>query len=363
MHLPSLLLGAVFAGTAAVGLPAAGPGGPYIDDAADALASTNVYVSSEVDGAAQLAGELSQEIGDASIGVAVFSPNAELEATAGAMVQALAERTDGRYDTIIVAVGDDVAAGSSALAKGEALRIANEAEQSNDSVDAALSQTVQQIVAATDSPATSGGVDGGVVTGIALTVALLLAAGIALVAVVVRRRRRRDEQTERGLPESVRLQVERLRSLAPEYAAVGGAGNPVATQTAQDITVLADNATELFARLDRRSAEDQAGIAAVEYDDKLRKLTAALDHDYLLDILQHPHLWDDPGERVGEVRGALEAVSAELLDNIKQVNARRGLHFQVSLDGLIGRRKELQDWDRAFDQASDDDTAPPAARG
>ena len=37
---------------------------------------------------------------------------------------------------------------------------------------------------------------------------------------------------------------------------------------------------------------------------------------------------------------------------------RRGLHFQVSLDGLIGSRKELQDWDRAFDTATGEGPGP-----
>ena len=117
--------------------------------------------------------------------------------------------------------------------------------------------------------------------------------------------------------------------------------------------------TQLFARLDRKGAEDQRDLAAVEYGDKLGKLTAALDRDYLLDILINPHLWDDPDDRVREVRDAVAAVSEELVENIKQVNARRGLHFQVSLDGLIGRRKELQDWDREFNRAAEDDNRAP----
>ena len=57
------------------------------------------------------------------------------------------------------------------------------------------------------------------------------------------------------------------------------------------------------------------------------------------------------------MRTALSSFSTELVENIKQVNARRGLHFQVSLDGLMGRRKELQDWDRAFERA-DGETGP-----
>ena len=128
---------------------------------------------------------------------------------------------------------------------------------------------------------------------------------------------------------------------------------------AQDIDDIADNVTELFARLDRQGrARTSTASPRSSTTTSSRKLTAALDRDYLLDILTHPHLWDDPDERVREVRGAVIAVSEELVENIKQVNARRGLHFQVSLDGLIGRRKELQDWDREFNRAAEDDNRP-----
>ena len=34
-----------------------------------------------------------------------------------------------------------------------------------------------------------------------------------------------------------------------------------------------------------------------------------------------------------------------------------GLHVPVSLDGLMGRRRELQEWHRAFERA-DGDTGP-----
>jgi hypothetical protein len=342
----------------AVALAAAGG---YIDDAVDALATTNVYVSSEVDGASALVTQLEQQIGDASIGVAVFSDNASLEASGPEIVAELATQTG--YDTIIVAVGDDLSAGSKVLETGEAMRIANQAEDPASSVDDALTQTVQEIVSATDVPSEpqAAGVDGGVIVGLALGVAVLVGAGIAIIRVA--RSRGARAGSDQGLPDGVSTQIETLRRLSGEYAAVGASGNQVAAQTGRDIAVLADNASELFARLDRRNADDQHSIAAVEYDDKLRKLTAALNRDYLLDILTHPHLWDDPDERVAEVLHGLDAVSAELLENIKQVNARRGLHFQVSLDGLIGGRKELQDWDREFNEAADDGQGPTPMPG
>jgi len=324
--------------------------GGFVDDAVEGLSSANVYVAPDAGAPAGLSEQLEAQIGDASIGVAVLSENALLEAEHLDIVDALLAET--AHDTIVVAVGGDVAAGSDVLPDDEVLRIANEADGSTDSVEDALTVTVQEIVAIEPAPAPETGVDGGLLVGLAVVVAALLALGIAGV-VAIRSRRR---SAVKGLPDGVRAQITTLRTLSGEYAAVGASGNQVAAQTGQEIAVLADNATELFARLDRRNVDDQHSIAVVEYDDKLRKLTAALNRDYLLDILTHPHLWDDPDDRVQEVLRGLHEVSAELLENIKQVNARRGLHFQVSLDGLIGGRKELQDWDRAFNDAADDGT-------
>ncbi len=190
-----------------------------------------------------------------------------------------------------------------------------------------------------------------------------LAAG-AGVLIGVRRSRRRNRPAagrHAPLPEPVRTHVQTLQALTAEYARAGAAGVAQAGEVAAQVGLIAQNTTELFERLDRKGEEGQRPIAAVEYGETLRKLTGALDRDYLLDILTHPDLWDDPVERVREVRTALSSFSTELVENIKQVNARRGLHFQVSLDGLMGRRKELQDWDRAFERADGDDR-PGAAR-
>lgn len=337
---------------------AAASAGGYVDDAAQALQGANVYVSSEVASSSELQALLEQEVGDASIGVAVFSDNAALEATNSEILQQLADQTS--YETIIIAVGDDLSAGSYVLDQGEALRIANEAENSADSLQGALVSTIDQVVAVSGSgPDLGGGFDAGPVIGVAVAVAVVVAGIGTLVAV---RRSRRRARAARGVPAEIRPRVTALRELTGAYAAVGAAGNPVALQTSQKIAALSTNVEELFVRLARGRDTSQTGIAAVEYGDKLRKLTAALEREYLLDILTHPNLWDDPTERVREVQSALDAVSHEVVENIKQVNARRALHFQVSLDGLMGGRKELQDWQRAFDAAGDDGGALPPPR-
>jgi len=331
----------------------------YVDDASEALQTSPVYVSAEVGGASALQDALTAQVGGDSIGIAVFSDNAALEASGPEIVTQLAETTG--YDTIIVAVGDDLSAGSRVLDAGEAMQIANQAEAGTDGIDAALAETVQGVQAADEPAPLVGGGDagaGGLGLGIVIGAAALVAVGGAVFGVIRARRRRDRAAADAKLPDPVRRHVATLRSLAAEYAQVGARGNAAAATTANDTMRIAENVEELFIRLDRAGG-GQRGIAAIEYDATLRKLTAALDRDYLLDILTHPHLWDDPDQRVAEVRDAVVAVSDELVQNIRQVNARRGLHFQVSLDGLIGGRKELQEWERAFERASGD--RPPAA--
>ncbi|MCC2031770.1 hypothetical protein [Microbacterium allomyrinae] len=328
----------------------------YVDDAVDALAQSSVYVSPELSGATALHDQLTAQVGDASIGVAVFSDNAALEASGPEILSEIAAAHPDTA-TIIVAVGDDLLAGSRVLATNEAMQIANAAEASGADVGDALTETIQGVIAATPADAPALGVDAGPFIGIALGVAALVAAGAVIFGVTRSRRRATRQAGAHPLPEPVRTHVRTLQALSAEYARAGGAGIAGAVEMAHDAGTIAANTTELFDRLDRKGEEGQRAAAAVEYGETLRKLTGALDRDYLLDILTHPDLWDDPEERVREVRTAVSAFSTELVENIKQVNARRGLHFQVSLDGLIGRRKELQEWDRAFERA-DGDTGP-----
>lgn len=337
----------------------AADGQGYVDDAVDGIGEDGVYVSPEVPDAAALEDQLQAQIGDESIGVAVFSDNASLEGSATDIVAELAA-AHPECETIIVAVGDDVAAGSHVLGPGEALRIANEAQSSSADVEGALTQTVAQVIAETPQDP-GGGMNAGDAVGVGvialITLGALAAATGILIGVRRSRRRNRPVAGRHALPEPVRTHVQTLQALTAEYARAGAAGVAQAGEVAAQVGLIAQNTTELFERLDRKGEEGQRPIAAVEYGETLRKLTGALDRDYLLDILTHPDLWDDPVERVREVRSALSSFSTELVENIKQVNARRGLHFQVSLDGLMGRRKELQDWDRAFERA-DGDTGP-----
>lgn len=326
------------------------PDNPWLADALDAIATQNVYVDPGAGGGAELADALSAVVpADGSIAVVVLPEAAGKDLPYDTYIL---ERltTTGAHETVIVAVGDDLQATSRVIDSDEALRIANENESSAPSTQDALVQTVQEISA--ESPTSPGGGDaavGGAAIPLLIVGAVLVAAVVTTVGMIARRRRRTPPVSTDPVPAGIRLRVNRLRELHTDYAAVPG--SPVATETAAGIDALASHVEQLFIRLDARAGEDQGVLAESEYTEKLARLVAALDRDYLLDLLQRPDLWDAPDERIGEVREALAAVTTQIVDNIKQVNARKGLMFQVSLDSLIGR-SELRDWERQFRQSS-----------
>ena len=323
------------------------------DAVASALQSSDLYIAPGVKGQDALTSALNGVIpGDGSIAVVVLPEGADLGSV---YALELLERIDNKASqkTVVLAIGDDLQATSTVIEPQEALFIANTNEAAADGdTQTALVETVQQIVEETPSSPGGSTAGGGAdwLLPVAIGGAVLLAAGGTAIGLLARRRRapKAVESTD-PVPAGIRLRVNRLRELRVDYANV--ANNPVAAETAAGIDVLASHVEQLFVRLDAKGGEDQSVLAEAEYSDKLARLVAALEPDYLLDLLTRPDLWDAPEERVGEVREALSAVTTQIVDNIKQVNARKGLLFQVSLDSLIGR-SELRDWERQFKENS-----------
>jgi hypothetical protein len=327
-------------------------GNPWLDDAIEAVQSSTVYVDQGVSGSAALRESLASQVpSDGSVVVVVLPEEAGKDLPySGYALEKLTNASS--QPTVIVAIGDDLMASSSVVDDALAIANGNDALASTN-LQQALVETVQEISDEIPAGGGPGGSTGGgdflmpaIIGGVVLIAAV--GTGIGLVA----RRRRRPAAKDASadpVPPGIRLRVTRLRELAPFYAGVPG--NPIAAETAANIEALASHVEQLFIRLDAKAGEDQSAIAEAEYSDKLARLVAALDRDYLLDLLTRPDLWDDPDERIGEVREALDAVTTQIVDNIKQVNARKGLLFQVSLDSLIGR-SELRDWERQFKKNS-----------
>ena len=329
----------------------AASGSGWIDDAIAGLDAGNVYVAPGVSGASGLTDALSGVVpADGSIAVVVLPKDAGLDSPYSTYIL---EKITGAADqqTVVLAIGNDLMA-DSAIDGQEAMRIANENETAaGGNTQTALVETVQQIVE--ETPTSPGGGAGGGADWLLPVViggAVLLAAGGTAIGLLTRRRRAPQAVAAVDpVPAGIRLRVNRLRELRADYANLPD--NPVAAETATRIDALASHVEQLFVRLDAKAGEDQSVLAEAEYSDKLARLVAALEPDYLLDLLTRPDLWDTPDERVGEVRDALTAVTTQIVDNIKQVNARKGLLFQVSLDSLIGR-SELRDWERQFKESA-----------
>lgn len=320
---------------------------PWLEDAVAGISGQNIYVDPDVSGGQALTDALAGVVpGDGSIAVVVLPGDAARDTPYNTYI--LEQLTAGAsQQTVIVAIGHDLQAASATI--DDALRIANENESSGGSLQDQLLETVTEISAETP---TSSGSDSGVagpVIPLVIGGVVLVAAAVTAAGLIARRRRRTPAVSIDPVPAGIRLRVNRLRELRADYAAVPG--SPVAAETAAGIDDLASHVEQLFIRLDAKAGEDQSVLAEAEYSDKLARLVAALDRDYLLDLLTRPDLWDAPDERIAEVREALSSVTTQIVDNIKQVNARKGLLFQVSLDSLIGR-SELRDWERQFKQSS-----------
>lgn len=133
------------------------------------------------------------------------------------------------------------------------------------------------------------------------------------------------------LPPPIRVHVTDLLVLRPFYFQAA-ATHASAGQIAEQIDLLAVNAVELFRRLKSKAGKSQQRRALAEYDENLGRLVDALGPDYGLDLIAKPQLWDDPNEHLANIHAALQAVESQLVDNIKQVNARKRLVFDAKVD-------------------------------
>ncbi|WP_292679887.1 TM2 domain-containing protein [Microbacterium sp. SCN 69-37] len=187
----------------------------------------------------------------------------------------------------------------------------------------------------------------------------ILAGGAAVTGLILwlRQRRKGKKPAKRKrqadpVPSRVQAQVDRLAGLRQLYVIHAASGNQSAVAIIAQIDSMSTNVYELFQRLSVKSDKSQRNLASIEYEDKLNKLAAALDREYLLDIIANPHLWDEPAQRIHAVEDAMAAVDGQLLRNIRDVNAHRGLVFEVALDGLMGPKGEMDSWQRDFDKAA-----------
>ncbi|MBP2435795.1 hypothetical protein [Microbacterium amylolyticum] len=176
----------------------------------------------------------------------------------------------------------------------------------------------------------------------------LLAGAIGVAVLWARHRGAPDEREPGGLPPALAEQLSRLQVLRGIYLA--RERFPAAARVARAIAELTENVTVLFRRLDAHGGD--IGRAEHEYAPALARLTAALDTDYLLDILAHPQLWDDRDRRIAEVEDVLAAVTEQAGEHVRTLTSTSAIRVEMGLDGL-GARAELRAWEREFRRRND----------
>lgn len=139
------------------------------------------------------------------------------------------------------------------------------------------------------------------------------------------------------LPPPIRAHMEELRALRQSYFQAT-ATNRSATTIVEQIDLLLVNVGELFQRLKSKVGKAERRRALAEYDENLGRLAAALGRDYGLDLIDNPRFWDDPDQRLANVQAALQLVDAQVVENIKQINARQRLVFDAGVDRVMDRR-------------------------
>ena len=307
----------------------------YLDEATQALQSSPVYVSPQVNSlSADQQASLVSEIGGNDIAIVVLPANASSEIEdIPSFLSELASRTG--YDTILVSVDGDFEAGSSDLPSGSASRIANDAEGGDLYVG--LSEFVAEVgntsQSTPDQPSAEEGADlsglfigGGAVIGITLVV--------TLGTLFVRRRftrpvRRQKEYT----PELLQGVMKDILELAD------GIDDRNVAQTIKETAV---HVNQLFARL-RKRVPDKIQQVTAQYEgvlETVRKVT-----DRFADIEQHPQYFKQSDTLLRDGRRAIEQYKTGVIQNIQEIEEGSLTDFRVDtkiLDAMV--KEETPDY-------------------
>lgn len=321
----SLCLAAMLASPAS---PSAAYAASYLDEAVQALQSENVYVSAqtrEVDKATEE--RLEQMAGDNDIAIVVLPQAAASEAAGGIsqFVSSVAARTD--HDTIVVAIGNDLEAGSRSLQPGLAGSIANRAEANNATVSDALLDFVTEVSEsppvgdAGDSSNVSDGVFG-TVTIVLIIVVVLAMIGAATVGFVARRRRA-DTSAQSHAPQSIQELLAEIRGYIPQIKD---------RRVIENLANGEHHTQQLFMRLERTGSNQIQEVTA-KYTGLLQVVRNIL-HRYV-DIQDHPEYYmPNTRQYLTDGQDATAQYTAGVLQNVREVESGNLTDFRVDVKML-----------------------------
>jgi len=317
---------AVLSGTLVVLAPQAAFADLYLDEVTQALQSNELYVSPLVsDLGADDQAALAANIGSTDIAIAVLPANARSEiGDIPSFIQELASRTG--HDTVLVSIGGDFEAGSSALSdSGAASQFANQAE--GIGLTDGLNQFVDNVQAEVQAvPPNTGGPPSTAVNPLsvigvgAVVIVIVLAAG-GIILFMRRRQHTPQKYTlDRGVPSEIRELLSKIWDLIDD----------VKDETvAENLRNGQRHVGELFKRL-RKEQPDKILQVTAQYKGTLQ-VTYNVVSKYL-DYQEHP-------EYVPRGRTAKDALASGknatnqyvtgVIQNIQEIEAGSFTNFNV----------------------------------
>ncbi len=307
----------------------------YLDEATQGLQSGPLYVSVQVNAlGAEQQQLLRTQLAGADIAVVVLPGQAATEITdVPQFVSELAARTG--YDTVLVAIGGDLTAGSRSLPAGKAEELANAAE--GRALYDGISGFVRQASSATKvtvpqpPPDAPGGLPLGLIGGIG--VALIVAAAV----VVTLRRKWGERQPKPNLgytPDQITRLLVEIRHRSQQISD-------------QRVTGLLDEAErhvrELFQRAPKRIPDQLQQITA-RYKVTLETVRNVAER--FEDIEDHPRYFRDAETLLQDGRRAIEQYCDGVVQNIQEIEEGSLTEFRVDtkiLQATAPRRTETVD--------------------
>lgn len=331
----------------------------FVSESINGLIAKNVFIDSSA--SLSSSAEISAAFSGSSVGVVSLPQLSTSTFSASALANQILSGTNGQYKTIIVMI--DSSHDSFGVASvGDAALIAKSLNEANTGDGgAAILKASQEIVAASASAKTNtstqaesgGGQENSVALYGGTSVLVALVVGVAVFA-LGRGKKNRPKSLAPSFKDSLAALPENLRKVVNEFLEITALHESPSRSSmlAPELQKIAENLTELFGRIERKGTEQQARMASVQYIDTLTKLNSALGKEYYLDIRMRPDLWDNAPQRLKEVEAAVSATSAELINNIKQVNASKDLEFKVALESLSKSINEISVGDLYNDKIS-----------
>ena len=111
---------------------------------------------------------------------------------------------------------------------------------------------------------------------------------------------------------------------------------------------IASNLDEIYSTTEmlfKRIPSDELGgksLIALEYKDKLNKLSYLVSDRYLIDILHNPDFWRESNKRISEVHASTQYLLADLKESMLEINSRHDIQADVANSSIASKQGRIK---------------------